>query len=141
MKPLLVVEDDLSKVSAQAIVKESYDVITYVDATPAVLKDRSVLLWPTAGHAGTAKRSRGYARYAQEVKVLSTHGMTTGWNAFKACEENWDLIKLVEWGKPRVMVVPREVLPPMVPDQAPAVLVEKYGLACRKSGEPYCNAA
>lgn len=141
-KPLLIVAED-ARAAARELVGETYEVISYLDATENLLFNKNILYWPTAGEKGVKQRTLVYAKHAQELKRISTVGQPKGFNAAVAVKDGWTYAKLVEWAKPRAEVIPSvsELAEETAPTESQYASIERLGLAVGDKNKPICNAA
>lgn len=104
MKQLLVIDDPAARDAAVKLVGESCEVLS-PDRQAPDLKDRRIIVWPTAPGTGASKEAQKFAKHAAEVKVLITSDKPAGWNAASAVAEGWTLTDFIAWAKPRAVIV------------------------------------
>jgi predicted P-loop ATPase len=172
-RPVLFVEDELcAKIATDTLIGYATVAIPdlaakyreinaplhfkFYDLSP--LKNRDVLLWPTADDDGSiymATLGRHIYDIAKRVRVLMPQ-RSDGWNIAAAVREGWDAQKIVEWGQKNVRAIaapqtPKtEILAPSDPEsdysggsppQSALVSWQDLGLAQDSKGVPHATIA
>lgn len=148
MKQLLVIDDPNAFEAASKLVGESCEVLSPGHVLPD-LKDRRVIVWPTAPGTGASEVANRLAATAAEVKVLITSDKPAGWNAATAVAEGWTITDFIAWAKPRAIIVTHTAIHVEVTttdDTPPAheiqQQIEALGLATiKKTGAPITDMA
>lgn len=141
LKPLLIVSE-AARQAAVALVQDHYQVLSYLEASDDLLRDRNVLFWPAAGEPGLKKRTMKYAKVAHELKRISTVGQPRGWDAASAAKDGWLFDTLVTWARQHVDKIPYipEAAEETGPNESQYARLEKLGVGLSESGKPICNA-
>lgn len=147
MKQVLVVNAK-AVAAAKVLVRDHMEVTTFQAATPESLKDKVVLLWPSAPGMD-ADKARALTAQAERAKTIGLGDKPKGWGPIEALAQGMQWSEFREWAPQRAvpLISDDSGLPetPIGDDPAPTEgqkqLVTQIGLAVNGQGNPYCNAA
>lgn len=152
-KPVMVVEGEKAAEAARKLVGSAYVVVTWPNGAKAAdradwapVHGRAVILWPDADEPGRnamRKVADLLKGFCEKIKMINVDDQQDGWDAADAFDEGWNFSKLVEWAKPRAVVIGVVLNAPAEPeDPQPASAVaiwDQLGIVTTKQGNPVSN--
>lgn len=152
-KAVMIVEGEKAADAARKLIGSAYVVITWPNGAKASdradwkpIYGRQVLLWPDADEAGKNAMKHVYdllRGYCEKIKILNVDDEQDGWDAADAYDAGWNAARLIEWARPRAVVMGVVVNAPAEPeDPQPASAValwDQLGVVTTKQGNPVSN--